>query len=200
MTVQSEFNFDLDRIKKAVESKTLVMPSNITTADGFRNWLLEEADRIEVERLVELCEEKSYRMPEGLTREERHAWAKQTLLAHEYHQAAQVLLASRRNGPGVLAPSSKGLTEEQYHEVMMKYQKHIRLYSVIVNKMPVESFHESLYWDHVVIDTQIKYGTLPFEDRMAVYKMFLERDCKDLTYVERNAAANEMMKVLRLNV
>ena len=86
--MENEFNYDLDRMKEAVQSPTVEMPDYVTTAEGIRAWLLDEAEVLECKRLVKLCEETGYTMPSGLTREERHKWARETMLAHDYWQKA----------------------------------------------------------------------------------------------------------------
>lgn len=40
---------------------------------------LDEYPHIDMDRLEELCNEKSYTMPSGMTREQRHKWAKENL-------------------------------------------------------------------------------------------------------------------------
>ena len=198
--MSDNFDFDLERMKKAVESPTVYPPADLTTADDFRHWLLDEANRLEQERLIELCQEKSYTMPSGLTREERHAWAKQTLAAHEFNQQAQEILCSRGKKPGIPAPSSKGLTLEQYQDKIAHYQRQIRLYSVIVEGTKIDTYPEGLYWEHIEVETRIRFGTLSFEDKMAVYRMYLERECSVMTPSARDQAASVLLKMLRLDV
>ena len=193
------FDFDLERMKKAVQGESITPPDNIRTADGFREWLLDEGDRLEVERLVKLCEEKSYTMPSGLSREERRAWAKQTLAAHEFHQEAQRILTSRGKGRGVDLDLA-GLSLEQVQDKLAKHQTAVRWYQVIVHNNDPETYPPSAYWDPDTVRTQYEFMTMPHEFKLEVYRMFIEKDTAHMTPQERDAACAELHNYMGLDV
>lgn len=197
MNTEEPFNYDLNRIKEAVESPTVSMPDHIKTPGEIRRWLLEESEVLEIERLVKLCEEKSYTMPSGLSRKERHEWAKQTLAAHEFHQEAQKVLCGRGKGKGVHI-SSDGLTEAQFMDKMAQYQACLRWYQVIVHNADIKSFPEGLYWDHVTARTQHEFMTMDFITKMDVYRRFITQDCANKLPHEQDAACYELLKHMRL--
>ena len=195
--MENEFNYDLDRMKEAVQSPTVEMPDCVTTAEGIRAWLLDEAEVLECKRLVKLCEETGYTMPSGLTREERHKWARETMLAHDYWQKAQEVLTTRGNKRGIRIDLN-GLTEAEACAKMAEIQLGARWYQVLVEGVPVTAFPEGVNWDPIAARTQLEFMTMDFTIKMDVYRKFIEHKCANMTMEQQDAACHKLLQRMRL--